>query len=890
MIHYNPRPYSATTEMTETPIILSGSNQEKAHFRQLFQSLSENDLAKDEAVALPNTKQPGYSPIYRNRYIVEHNNNRLIDLIDPKLNTAFNFWKCAVNLWPNSNCIGERQYLPDKDTGKLHLDNFYTFQTYKQVDARKSAIGSGIIELVTSHVKYRVPKLDDVYTYTGDSKQDCTKFVVSILSSNRPEWVITDLACQAYSLCSTTLYDNLGQDTAKYILALMKSPIIFTTKDKVLNILSLKKQYPKELENLLIIITFDLLDFKDDYFFYKFAHAVGIDLYDFRNLEKLGKLNAREFIPPVPSTPYTVCFTSGTTGVSKGVYLTHGNMATSLTFCFHHWPRPTKENSIIGNSALQETTDSNQLKSYCLLPLAHIYERQTTTYSLVSNIAVGFPSGNISTRVEDCSILKPNYIQAVPRIYTRIEQELKALVSSNTFLQQFITTKFKLLFNNLIKDPSRHFKFKTIEEELEFKHFDLIVTQRLRELQGFHHVKMCLSASAPISLTSQNFICTVLNVGFVQNYGASEVTSACTGEFAFRLRITKEMLTDTFSQEQNKGNGNGKSNGKQKSIVSCSGPIGVTTDIKLKDLPELGYVYNSPDGKPKGEVLFRGPQVFGKYVYQPEVTASSFEDHGDGDVNGHYRSNGHTNANDKWYRTGDICELGPDGKMYVIDRIKNFFKLSVGEYLTPERIENIYLSNVPFVNQCFVHGWSDKDFIVGVVGLIPDQLKQFFQDIVSKSDYDNDYNGIELKRNLGSAIQLIYEFEKSITAKQQEQAQEIELTEKQAKLITSLLTIINGASNTSANSNIKADTSIKKLLIKEMNNLVAKNPNVSLAKYEKLNNAYFGYFPLTIKQGMLTPTLKLQRPTTIKNYRAVLEKLYDDEGSLIGRKAGEAKL
>jgi long-chain acyl-CoA synthetase len=60
----------------------------------------------------------------------------------------------------------------------------------------------------------------------------------------------------------------------------------------------------------------------------------------------------------------------------------------------------------------------------------------------------------------------------------------------------------------------------------------------------------------------------------------------------------------------------------------------------------------------------------------------------------------------------------PNGTLKIIDRKKNLFKLSQGEYISPEKIENIYLRS-QFVAQVIVDGNSLKDFLVGVV--VPDE-------------------------------------------------------------------------------------------------------------------------------------------------------------------------
>lgn len=60
-----------------------------------------------------------------------------------------------------------------------------------------------------------------------------------------------------------------------------------------------------------------------------------------------------------------------------------------------------------------------------------------------------------------------------------------------------------------------------------------------------------------------------------------------------------------------------------------------------------------------------------------------------------------------WHHTGDIGEWLGNGTLKIIDRKKHIFKLSQGEYIVPEKIENIYI-NSQYVEQVFVHGESLK--------------------------------------------------------------------------------------------------------------------------------------------------------------------------------------
>lgn len=71
-----------------------------------------------------------------------------------------------------------------------------------------------------------------------------------------------------------------------------------------------------------------------------------------------------------------------------------------------------------------------------------------------------------------------------------------------------------------------------------------------------------------------------------------------------------------------------------------------------------------------------------------------------------------------WLHTGDIGKWMENGTLKVIDRKKHIFKLSQGEYIAPEKLENIFVRS-PFVAQIFVHGESLKSCLIGVV--VPDE-------------------------------------------------------------------------------------------------------------------------------------------------------------------------
>jgi long-chain acyl-CoA synthetase len=95
----------------------------------------------------------------------------------------------------------------------------------------------------------------------------------------------------------------------------------------------------------------------------------------------------------------------------------------------------------------------------------------------------------------------------------------------------------------------------------------------------------------------------------------------------------------------------------------------------------------------------KGPTVFSGYFMRDDKTKECFDEQG-------------------WFRTGDVAQIYPNGTIKIIDRSKNIFKLSQGEYIAPEKLENIFVLS-PFIEQSFVYGDSFKNCCVAIV--YPDQ-------------------------------------------------------------------------------------------------------------------------------------------------------------------------
>ena len=99
----------------------------------------------------------------------------------------------------------------------------------------------------------------------------------------------------------------------------------------------------------------------------------------------------------------------------------------------------------------------------------------------------------------------------------------------------------------------------------------------------------------------------------------------------------------------------------------------------------------------EGEICIRGANVMKGYYKNEEKTKETIDADG-------------------WLHTGDVGRWLPNGALQVFDRKKNIFKLAQGEYIAPEKIENILARAAP-VQQVFIYGDSLETALVLVAVL-----------------------------------------------------------------------------------------------------------------------------------------------------------------------------
>lgn len=203
----------------------------------------------------------------------------------------------------------------------------------------------------------------------------------------------------------------------------------------------------------------------------------------------------------------------------------------------------------------------------------------------------------------------------------------------------------------------------------------------------------------------------------------------------------------------------------------------------------------------RGELCFRGPGVFSGYFKNKEATDAAFD-------------------KDGWFHTGDIGFVNRDtGSIQVIDRIKNIFKLSQGEYVAVEKVENVYVKN-SLVDQIFIYGDSKQNYIVGIV--VPSK-KELIDSLRANKVIDE--------------------------------------------------TILNNG----VYDDICQMMEVRKFVLQQINQTAL---DAKLFGFERVRNIHLEPNEWSVANNMLSPSMKLKRHVTQETYKDVIRDLYM-EGQLI---------
>jgi long-chain acyl-CoA synthetase len=319
---------------------------------------------------------------------------------------------------------------------------------------------------------------------------------ISLISENRPEWVVADMAILKLGAVNVSIYPTLTAKQIEYILkdAEVKYAIVSNQMQltKILKIID-------DVPTLRRIITFTEVPDSADHRIIAFSTVLEMGSI-FHQLYPDHVLNESKKVTPDHIS--AIIYTSGTTGNPKGVMLTHCNIVSNIKAASECIPF-SHEDTILS-----------------FLPLSHSYERTAGYYTAMSCGALIAYAESIDTVPENLMEVKPTFVTTVPRLFERFYNRLMKQMSEEPILRQKI-------FQWAIGIGKTHIvarKNRVLAPLITFQYriADKLVFRKIRERTG-GKIKFFVSGGAALSAELGEFFESI-GIKIIEGYGMTEAS------------------------------------------------------------------------------------------------------------------------------------------------------------------------------------------------------------------------------------------------------------------------------------------------------------------------------------------------------------------------------
>lgn len=547
------------------------------------------------------------------------------------------FFDRVVSTYGDKKAFGFRPILEESSdvqaNGRIfkkYVLGDYQWNNYYEMQERVKNVASGFLQQGIKH---------------GD--------IVMIMADTRLEWMLSALALMKVGATVSTLYAILGEDGIAHGINETEVTHIVTSQDMLPKLLKILPRIPL-IRNIVYMEGFSKV--------IKEQFPEEIKVTPFLKLEEMGKMVPFPSTYPKsqPNDTAILMYTSGSTGIPKGVMLSHRNVLASAAAYTVISPHLSKQDSYLA-----------------YLPLAHVLEMASEFYFMSLGMAIGYGSPltmtDKSTGIKkgcpgDFSVLKPTIATGVPLVLDRIRKGVcEEIDGKGAFAKQ--------LFDFVIK-YKRHWTKQGYRTPI----VNFLVCNKIKQILG-GRLRMMAVGGAPLGPETHEFIDACLDIQVLQGYGLTECAASGT-----------LMNVDELS----------------------SGRVGAPlagVSIKLIDWVEGNYrVTDKPN--PRGEIIIGGPNISKGYYKNDQLTKESYFDE-DGT---------------RWFYTGDIAEMYPNGTVKIVDRRKDLVKLQFGEYISLGKVES-ELKCSTYVDNICVIGDSYHDHLIALIVPNVKALKQLAQTV-----------------------------------------------------------------------------------------------------------------------------------------------------------------
>jgi long-chain acyl-CoA synthetase len=376
---------------------------------------------------------------------------------------------------------------------------FFASGRFPKPDLLGQCSATGIVHTSATELLEQVRDLSLGLSSWGMARGDR----VALLSDNRPEWVVTDLAIQAAGAVTVPMYPTLSVEQVAFILRDSEATIAVASGRLLFEKLAAAAADAPALKTLVII---DVPPSWSPRLPRPELSAVSLADVAARGhkqiLDSWGV--ARTFHDDAkaikPEDIATIVYTSGTTGEPKGVALTHGNLISNVT----------------GVDGVLDLGPDDRALSF--LPLCHAFERTVVYFYLTHGVSVIFGE-SFNTIGRDLAQTKPTIVTGVPRIFEKLHERIVSKGLSQKGVKQRV---FRWALGLASKHGRRLESGQAPSPWMraQVKLADRLVFQRIRDVLG-GRLGFAVSGGAPLPPELGRFFYGA-GVPILEGYGLTE--------------------------------------------------------------------------------------------------------------------------------------------------------------------------------------------------------------------------------------------------------------------------------------------------------------------------------------------------------------------------------
>ena len=309
-----------------------------------------------------------------------------------------------------------------------------------------------------------------------------------LISENRPEWLISDLAVMLANGITVPAYTTYTERDYKYLIEDCQPSVIIISNNEMYNKL---KNTIKEKIYIKKIITFEKIEGENSDKYLDFNTIVKSNLLE---NDKIKNTNLKR------TSPACIIYTSGTGGDPKGVILSHGGILNNLE----------------GACEILKPLIDKRPIFLTWLPLSHSYEH-TVQFAQIAVGAKIFYAEKIEKLLDNISEAKPTIMTAVPRFYQNLYNKINMNMKKQTGLKaKLIKTTILLGRKKLLKQ-----KMNLLEKFLNFL-VNILVRKKVKKQFG-GNLKAFVSGGGALDREIGEFL-NAIGLPTLQGYGLTETS------------------------------------------------------------------------------------------------------------------------------------------------------------------------------------------------------------------------------------------------------------------------------------------------------------------------------------------------------------------------------